>query len=603
MNNKKKERRKEKTIMAEAEELNWDIINVIPHYTGALSIFGSTWIIIDILRRKRQGKPYSHRRILLILSIFDVLASFWFFMSAWAWPPNGGFGDYASTKIRTNKHVCEVSGFFIQLASVAIPIYNVALSMHLYLNIRYSWNEEKIYNSFERYIHVIVIPLALILAIIPWPLQLYNPWYFYCWVSVSGYLPESDETGVYERGTAMASDLFHLIYMILVLLSALVNTGIMMALYCRVRNITNRSRRYSISSHFQAHNNNSNTSAPINSQRRSSVTSIFNSMRRSSNMDSCTGSRRSGFGLMSMSMSRRGGSSRSFSNRNEKVRRVAIMALLYTIPFYLTWVIPVCFFLRDTLLMKGIIPTPISFKWLQFVPLVYIAIAQPLQGFCNWIVYMYPQVQEFIKKHPISCCCDCSNGMKTLLLPFRQVSSWWKSSRSSTTTKDTSSIIGCAAADDNDDDEEDPDRTNQSSMMTSARFGTDDIESNQEQQIKQELKQEKSCRFEDDVMVDKMDYVGAQVKNEESLDKESSSEQDHEDNKCDDVLVGAPSDSMEKVMGAEEQHEMPKQDNASADIISDDGNDTVIINIEAQQETEKDPPIWDLSSSDKIIKS
>lgn len=35
--------------------------------------------------------------------------------------------------------------------------------------------------------------------------------------------------------------------------------------------------------------------------------------------------------------------------------------------------------------------------------LIYISTAMPLQGFCNWFVYMYPRFQKWGKAHPLCC--------------------------------------------------------------------------------------------------------------------------------------------------------------------------------------------------------
>ncbi|KAL3932411.1 MAG: hypothetical protein SGARI_003970 [Bacillariaceae sp.] len=65
-----------------------------------------------------------------------------------------------------------------------------------------------------------------------------------------------------------------------------------------------------------------------------------------------------------------------------RTRRVAWMAVLYTIPFYIT------------ILMMEI---RISQDWdrkliLVYMMNIYLAVAMPLQGFINWLVYIRPKI-------------------------------------------------------------------------------------------------------------------------------------------------------------------------------------------------------------------
>jgi hypothetical protein len=84
--------------------------------TAALSVAGSLWIIIDVLRdRKKRQLPYY--RILLGLSSFDFISSLWMFLGSWMFPTSGqsGFEQQVTPQ-------CEASGFFAYWAGISIPL-------------------------------------------------------------------------------------------------------------------------------------------------------------------------------------------------------------------------------------------------------------------------------------------------------------------------------------------------------------------------------------------------------------------------------------------------------------------------------------------------
>ena len=71
-------------------------------------------------------------------------------------------------------HVKPVA-FFIHLGTTAIPAYYVALAMQYLLVIEFNLSEKRIWENFERYFHMTIIPIAVAWPVIPIPLDLYNP--------------------------------------------------------------------------------------------------------------------------------------------------------------------------------------------------------------------------------------------------------------------------------------------------------------------------------------------------------------------------------------------------------------------------------------------
>lgn len=81
--------------------------------------------------------------------------------------------------------------------------------------------------------------------------------------------------------------------------------------------------------------------------------------------------------------------SRQSWRRRNIYSEVTIMALLYSIPFVITWLIPVlwvtCVFISWTTSFHIV---PMTQHSIHYASKVYISIFVPLQGFFNWLIYM-----------------------------------------------------------------------------------------------------------------------------------------------------------------------------------------------------------------------
>jgi len=388
-------------------EFNWDAINMIPHYTGALSMFGSAWIIGDLVlmvdRKKKLKK--SVNRTILAISILDFLSSFWYFMGVWVHPKEGESGLFsANSAARGTTGTCEASGFFIQLSTMSVPLYNTALAMQYFLSIKYSWSDERIYQRFERYIHPVILLFAFTMAIIPLPLDLYNRYYFYCYITASGY---NDETQEFARGTRLADDIFKSIYFVVVFSCGILVTGIMLAIYLAVRKTIQKSTLYDFGENSNTSNQNNNDGAGVGRNRpsigrlASSVSSVvlgsFSSMGSlDSAADGEAGDRRR---------------KKRAKRRDQRTKQVATMALLYTAPFYITWIVPACIFLKQFLAFRGMARFNPNAR-LVYASNVYVSTALPLQGFLKWLIYFNPWFHKKIKKmFGANCCNSCYVGL------------------------------------------------------------------------------------------------------------------------------------------------------------------------------------------------
>jgi len=165
-------------------DFNWELQGIILRVTAALSIFGSTWIIAEVLNDERKRSMCYHR-IIFALSAFTVLSSIWYFVGMWAQPKEvDGFGPMIQlSRLRHGTQTtCSMSGYSIYLSSLAIPCYNAALAIYFYLAICCRWTEEQIRKKFEGYIHYIIGPISVVLSIIPFMLNEYHTYYSYCFV-------------------------------------------------------------------------------------------------------------------------------------------------------------------------------------------------------------------------------------------------------------------------------------------------------------------------------------------------------------------------------------------------------------------------------------
>ena len=189
----------------------------LPHISGALSIVGSAWIILDILlltkcnrwrqhwvQRGTNTKPHhdassssrsrttttritTYHRLLVGLSITDVIASIGMLGSTWPIPVDSLSGkEYMSLGTITT---CNIQGFLIQLGTVSTPIYNSFLSIYYLLLVKYNWKKhDPRFVTLERYIfHPIPWILGFGTSTTSLVLQQYNSANLWCWIAPTPY--------------------------------------------------------------------------------------------------------------------------------------------------------------------------------------------------------------------------------------------------------------------------------------------------------------------------------------------------------------------------------------------------------------------------------
>jgi len=135
---------------------------------------GSSYICYDVLTKKSTN---THSRLLLGMSICDIIGSTTFFMSTWPIPDEdpiyGAIGNY---------HTCLIQGFLSQF-SVSVACYNAALSVYYIFYIRFGWTAQRIRLRIEPFLHFVPVMIATSTAIMGLALNLYNNDKSKCWIS------------------------------------------------------------------------------------------------------------------------------------------------------------------------------------------------------------------------------------------------------------------------------------------------------------------------------------------------------------------------------------------------------------------------------------
>jgi len=127
--------------------------------TATFSIIGSSLIIYMILsdRKNKLVRPY--HRLMLMLSIFDVLHSTALCASVTAMPRESDIDG-----AKGNACTCMIQGF-LGVLGLAIPLYNSCLNIYYVMIIAYNISSER-FAKFEPILHAVSILCPLTLAIV-----------------------------------------------------------------------------------------------------------------------------------------------------------------------------------------------------------------------------------------------------------------------------------------------------------------------------------------------------------------------------------------------------------------------------------------------------
>mmetsp|Transcript_3714 Transcript_3714/g.4224 ORF Transcript_3714/g.4224 Transcript_3714/m.4224 type:complete len:419 (+) Transcript_3714:58-1314(+) len=169
---------------------NWNTQNVLfvclNAVSGFASIAGSSIIIYIILSAGHRRLQYVHCRLLLGMSIVDILNSaalgLSFIPAPRDIPCSLGYGTTAT---------CTAQGFFMQLG-LAVPGYMAMLSIYYLAIISFSIPEESIAKKIEPFMHAIALLPMLIAAIVGASESLFFSRAGHCWVQESQQCVDGD---------------------------------------------------------------------------------------------------------------------------------------------------------------------------------------------------------------------------------------------------------------------------------------------------------------------------------------------------------------------------------------------------------------------------
>jgi hypothetical protein len=152
--------------------------HIAPKISASLSIFGSSYILYDALVRSSNNGLSTYHRLMIGLSISDLLMSIGLFTSTLPMPSDTPDVQFAVG----NTQKCAAVGFLEQ-AGVAAVMYNASLSTYYLLRIRYGWPTSKLVQAEKWALHSIPIVFGLGTMIASLALGLFNSGLFDCWIA------------------------------------------------------------------------------------------------------------------------------------------------------------------------------------------------------------------------------------------------------------------------------------------------------------------------------------------------------------------------------------------------------------------------------------
>ncbi|CAB9513921.1 expressed unknown protein [Seminavis robusta] len=147
---------------------------LVPKFTSSLSIPCAMFLIYEVYCDHKRGGTNCIQRVLVGMSIIDILASSAWFLSTWA-VPKGSFAFSAG-----NMATCNFQGFLLQLA-IGAPLYNSSLAIFYLLMVKRRWTEDQL-QHLERWVHGFILSFTIGTSVLLLLLGQYNHIQAVCWV-------------------------------------------------------------------------------------------------------------------------------------------------------------------------------------------------------------------------------------------------------------------------------------------------------------------------------------------------------------------------------------------------------------------------------------
>lgn len=149
--------------------------NRISRVVSSLSMIGSIYIIQDVLRDPRKRKESIYHHIMIGLSTFDILSSFFLhFLRTWPQPEEHGPFSYGTLA------TCDAAGFIATIGMVGSPLYHCSLATYFLLVLKYNWTRNRM-RDIEKWFHIVPWTVAIITSVTLLATQVYGPFLGGCW--------------------------------------------------------------------------------------------------------------------------------------------------------------------------------------------------------------------------------------------------------------------------------------------------------------------------------------------------------------------------------------------------------------------------------------
>lgn len=350
-------------------------VAITPKCTALPSIIGSCFIIQDVLRNKKHRRQVYHR-IMVGMSVMDLLWAIRCFLSTWPVPKSfNPVIPYASGTDET----CAMIGFIGHAAGLTSVLYSASLTLYFLLVVRYGWKEQRIRRYVEKWIHAFPIIIGWGLAFASIPLDLYKPIPWTCFIQDVPYackkavkfanvdISECKPDGV-NAGAYRWAFFFAWVWAVCIF-----TFSAMVMIYWGLRRVESSNNKYTFRPTTQSHSQDADSeddgecpSNPSGHSRKSFTSSIS---------------------LGVLGHHKRKKSSSREARKRQRSRKFANQAALYVTFFFVTWIFPT---------VQGSINSFVGtgFSYL----LVLITLIVPLQGFFNALIYLRPRYLKQLKK-------------------------------------------------------------------------------------------------------------------------------------------------------------------------------------------------------------
>jgi hypothetical protein len=217
-----------------------------PKPSALLSIICSYVVIREVLKdEKSKTASKVIGRVLLSMSISDIVFSFAWFLSTWPTPKGDEYWYLHQNS--GNTATCTIQGFLYQFGFVASPLFNMSLAIFYLLIVKYNYNEKRL-SHLEKWVQGSIWTFTLVASIYPIPLGLYNNNWEICWLD--SYPPDckdswtygDDEADCIRGDNAWIHGLFFLVFPSWFCL--LVVSFTFLVLLRTIRQMENKSRMY-----------------------------------------------------------------------------------------------------------------------------------------------------------------------------------------------------------------------------------------------------------------------------------------------------------------------------------------------------------------------